>query len=232
MIKKYTMGLVALLLTIVLVACGGEDKAEPTKQDGNLNEPVEISDKEKVADDEVVAVVNGTDVTGEVYNTVYAQLKQHANQMGQDLKEKEIKTAAIESLIDRELLMQEADEQGIEISDKEAEKEFKAIKKESKENLENILEQYQMTEQDFIGQLQFELTLNEFKAETIDVDVSDDEVKEIYEEEKEKNEKMPELAEIEDQLRANIEIQKVNEALEDKIAKVRETAKIENKMDA
>lgn len=235
MLKKYTMTIAVLILAVVLTACGGKEESQEGKQpdqDSGFYDPVDISDEEKVAEDKVVAVVNGQDVTGEAYNLVYAQLKQQASQTGQQIHEDEIKTLTMESLVDRELLMQEAKEEGIEISDQEAEKEFKTIKSESQENLKNILKQYHMSEEGFINQLKFELTLNAFKEKTIDIDVSDDEVKEIYEEAKEENEEMPELAEIEDQLRMNIEEQKTNEALEEKIAKIREKAEIENNMES
>src|SRR5699024_6031955 len=101
----------------------------------------------------------------------------------------EMKDLTMESVIDREIVMQEAKEEGIDITEEEAEKEFKTMKEENSEALETLLEQYQITEDGFKEQLRFELIMDEFLSKTIDVDVSDDDVKEFYEERKRKQKK-------------------------------------------
>lgn len=233
--KKYIAGLSILLVAIFLVACGdnndneeGANEAAPEQE----TEQVEISDDEKVPDEDTVAVINDEDVTGETYNIIYAQLKSFAGQSEQDVDQKEIQELTMDSLIDRTVLLQYAEEEGIEVSDEEAEDEIDTIKSENEENYENILEQFQMSEDGFKEQLRFELTLDKFKEKKIDEDVTDEEVKEAYDELADENEDVPELDEVEDELKANLLDQKTNEALQKKIDKVKEDAEIDEKLEA
>src|SRR5699024_4647117 len=183
-------------------------------------EQVEISDDEKVPDDDVVAVINDEDVEGETYNIIYAQLKSFATQSDQDVDQKEIQELTMNSLIDHIVLLQYAED------------EIDTIKYENEDNYKNILDQFQMSEDEFKEQLRFELTLDKFKEKKIDEDVSDEEVQEAYDELAEENEDVPELDEVEDQLKTNLLDQKTNEALQKKIDKVKEDAEIDEKLDA
>lgn len=236
--KKYIVGCLLLVLAMVLVACGDKkDEEEETKDEENPLAPsVDISDEEKVDDDKVVAIVNGNEVKGGVYNLVYAQLKLQSAQLGDETDNKEMKDLTMESVIDREIVMQEAKEEGIDITEKEAEKEFKTMKEENSEALETLLEQYQITEDGFKEQLRFELIMDEFLSKTIDVDVSDDDVKEFYEEAKEEAKEgddegeIPEFDEVKDQIKESMEQEEMTLALQDKVDEIKETAEIERKI--
>lgn len=232
--KKYIVGLSILLVAIFLVACGdnNEENASNEAAPEQEAEQVEISDDEKVPDDDVVAVINDEDVEGETYNIIYAQLKSFATQSDQDVDQKEIQELTMDSLIDRIVLLQYAKDEGIEVSEEEAEDEIDTIKSENEDNYKNILDQFQMSEDGFKEQLRFELTLDKFKEKKIDEEVSDEEVQEAYDELAEENEDVPELDEVEDQLKTNLLDQKTNEALQKKIDKVKEDAEIDEKLDA
>ena len=239
MMKKFIVGSLLLILAMVLVACGDKDEEEETKGEENPLAPsVDISDEEKVDDDKVVAVVNGNEVKGGVYNLVYAQLKLQSAQLGDETDNDEMKDLTMESVIDREIVMQEAKEEGIDITEEEAEKEFKTMKEENSEALETLLEQYQITEDGFKEQLRFELIMDEFLSKTIDVDVSDDDVKEFYEEAKEEAEEaegegegeIPEFDEVKDQIKESMEQEEMTIALQDKVDEIKETAEIERKI--
>ncbi|HLR53128.1 MAG TPA: SurA N-terminal domain-containing protein [Pseudogracilibacillus sp.] len=232
--KKYISGLSILLVAIFLVACGdnNEENASNEAAPEQEAEQVEISDDEKVPDDDVVAVINDEDVEGETYNIIYAQLKSFATQSDQDVDQKEIQELTMDSLIDRIVLLQYAKDEGIEVSEEEAEDEIDTIKSENEDNYKNILDQFQMSEDGFKEQLRFELTLDKFKEKKIDEEVSDEEVQEAYDELAEENEDVPELDEVEDQLKTNLLDQKTNEALQKKIDKVKEDAEIDEKLDA
>src|SRR5699024_12261410 len=103
--KKYIVGCLLVVLAMVLVACGDKkDEEEETKGEENPLAPsVDISDEEKVDDDKVVAIVNGSEVKGGVYNLVYAQLKLQSAQLGDTKDNEEMKDVTMESVIDREL---------------------------------------------------------------------------------------------------------------------------------
>jgi hypothetical protein len=231
LIKKYKLVFAALVVALLLVACGKSEEKEPDA-DQETGVDLEIKDEEKVPEDDVVAVVNGEDVFGKTYNLVYAQLKMFSGQFGEEVDTDEIKEATMDSLIDRQILMQEASTKGIEVSKETADSEFATLKSENEENLTDLLEQFQMTEETFKEQLQFELTLTEYKDKEITVSVTDKEIEEYYEKAKEGNDEIPEFDEIKAELKDNIEQQKRDEALQQKIDEVRKKAKIENKLEA
>src|SRR5690625_2080569 len=222
--KLITISILLLIAIGGLSACGMKD----TKgEDHPAVDVPTITEAEKLADDELVVTVNGDDILGITYNLVYAQLKLHAVQTGQELDDDEIKELTIDSLIDRQILLQQAAEDGIKTTEEEAADELERLKLENEDAFETLLEQYQITEESFHQQLIFEMTMNEFMREKIDVTVTDEEVEEAYEEAKEQNPDMPELVEIRDTLKRRIEAFKTNEALQEKIDSIKENAKIE-----
>src|SRR5690625_2307329 len=107
--RKYITELLVLLIAGILVASGNGDKEE-SEESTATGTSVEISDDEKVDEDKVVAVINGEDVTGETYNLVYSQLKLHAGMLDEEVDLEEVKEATMVSLIDRQLVMQQAKE--------------------------------------------------------------------------------------------------------------------------
>src|SRR5699024_5618030 len=225
--KRFIAGLLLVVLAGILAACGSDDEQEAE----NFEAPsVEISEEEKVDDNQVVAVINGEDVTGKTYNLVYSQLKLYAGQFGEEVDTEEVKRATMDSIIDRQLVIQQAKEEGIEVTGEAAEAELETLKSENAETCETLLEQYQITEEGFKEQLQFEMTMNEYMRQTIEVSVTDEEVEEHYEKAKEGNEDIPEFDEIKDQLKKQMLQQKTDEALEAEIEKVKEKADIEEKI--
>lgn len=214
--------LFVITMLLILGACA--DKSEEAQPQ---NEVPTITDEERLDSDELVVTVNGEDVKGVVYNLVYAQLKLHALQMGQEVTEEEIVESTIESLIDRQILLQEARDKGIVYTEEDAKAQLEQIKEQSSEAYETLLEQYQITEEEFLHDIIFQMTWNEYLSEHIEVTVTDEEVEQIYEEEKAKNENMPELAEIRDTLKRNIENRRMKEALQSKVDEIKEEAEIE-----
>lgn len=225
--RKYRIGLLIILLVIILAACGNDEKAD---ENNAVSPQIEITEEEILDDDQIVAVINGDNVNGTIYNVVYSQLKLHALQTGQEVEEEEIKELTLESLIDRQLLFQQAKEEGIEITDEIASNEFDAIKSESGDALDNLLAQYQITEAGFKEQLKFELTMNEYMVSAIEVSVTDEEVEQYYEEAKENAEEIPEFEEIKANIERQLLQEKTQAALQAKIDEVRKTADIELKI--
>lgn len=219
------MIVIALIATSLLVACNDEEE-----QTNEANGAPEITEEEKLADDELVAIVNGEEINGKTYNIVYAQLKLQAAQFNDEVDLDEIKELTIESLIDRQILMQEAKELGIEYTDEEIEKKFQEMKENNEEALETLLGQYQFTEDMFKEQIKFEFIMNDYMTEEIEVSVDDDELKEHYEKAKEDNDDIPPFEEIKDDLYRRLVQQKTNEQLEEKINEAKKEADIEQKL--
>lgn len=215
-----------LAIVLLLVACNDhKEEAAETEQ-----AVPEITEEEKLPEDEIVAVVNGDEINGTTYNIVYAQLKLQAAQFNEEVDLNEIKEQTIESVIDRQLLVQEAKELGIEYTNEEVEEQFLEMKENNGEALETLLGQYQFTEEMFKEQIKFEFIMNDFMTEAIEVTVDDDELKEHYEKAKEGNDEIPPFDEIKNDLQRSLVQQKTAEELEKLIEEAKEVAKIEQKL--
>lgn len=221
--KLYVLGL-SLVLALLLAACG--DKEETQSE-----EPaVEISASERVDEDSVVAVVNGEEVKGDVYNLIYTQLKLYATQIGDDIELDEIKEAAVTSVVDRQIVLQEAEKINMSVSDEEAEEYIQKLRDESEEELETLLGQYQITEEEFKEQIKFEITMNDYMNETVEVEVTDEELEEYYEKAKEGNDSIPSFDEAKKQLKKQLLAEKTQETFQNNIDKVKEKSEIDIKL--
>lgn len=227
--KKYIFISMLVVSAMVLSACGDKDESG----DDGLTQSVEITDEEKVAEDEVVAIVNGSEITGLTYNLVYAQLKLQSQYMEEDFDLEEVKEATMNSLIDEEIVFQDAEEEGIKITKDAVQTEFNKIKKENGEDLDTLLDQYQITEEGFKESIRYELMMNEYLTKVIKVEVTDEEVQEAYDEvkaEAEEDEEIPAFEEVKNQIEANMREEKISLALEERVEEVKENAEIERKI--
>lgn len=222
--RKWIMFISIVSLVLLLAACGKENKPE---SEAPIFEVPEISEEEKLAKEDLVVTVNDEEVNGLTYNLVYTQLKLHAMQTGQEYSDEEIKDMTIDSLIDRQLLIQKAKEEGITITNEDAAAELERLREENEDGLNNLLEQYQLTEDLFRQQIQFEMTMEKYLTEQVEVTVTDEEVEEVYEEAKEEDEDLPELAEIRDTIKSQLENQRTSEALETQINNFKENSDID-----
>lgn len=224
--KKWLVNLLLLSSIILFAACSSDDKQEADVQGSSI----EITDDEIVDDKEIVALVNGAEVLGNKYNIIYPQIKMYATQMEKDVELDAIKERTVDALIDQELIYQGAEKEGIIVTDEEVEEAFAKIKEENEDALNSLLKQFHLTEQGFKDQLMFEETMEQFVALKIDVDVSDEEVEQYYDEAKEQSEQIPEYEEIKEQLKAQLLKQKTEEELEAIVLEMKEKAKIEKKI--
>src|SRR5699024_7841350 len=121
MLKKITFFTALLTFLLLLAACGsdGNNNSDNGEKTGSQNhqENVEIDEDELEGEDEIVDVVNDTDILGSTYNMVYTRTKTTAVQMREDVDIDEMKNATVDSINDRELLMQQAYKEDIKISD-------------------------------------------------------------------------------------------------------------------
>lgn len=223
-------------ITVILAACGGEssDQGKDEEKGGQANEEasrqeVEINDDEKLSEDTVVVNINGVEVTGEIYNSIYVQTKLQLNQLGQDVNDLEkVKELAIDGLINQEIIKQDAKNVGIVVSDDEITSEFETIKSENEEQFQKFLERYHLTEEAFRNQLYFAIMHEKYvESELPDVQISDEEVEEVYEELKNDNQEIAKLEEVEGQLKRELAIQKEQENLQEKLEELKEQATIE-----
>lgn len=243
--KKMIMLVLALSLTI-LAACN-DDSASEGKSENNdkeseetagaetetaqpQNEKVEITDEEKVSNDEVVTQINGEEIKGEEYNASYAQTKMLMSQYGQDVSDsKTVKDQTLNVIVEQELLKQDAKEQGIEVTDNEVQKEFETIKEENADQFAAVLEQFQLTEASYKEQLAFEITLQKYTEQEMKAgEVTNEEVEAYYEQLKEQSEEVPKLEEVKEEIKAQLSQQKQTQQLQAKVEQLKENAEIEH----
>jgi len=234
--KRFTIFLITITLAVILAACGSdetdetEEKEQPDEDVAEqANAEVEVSDEEKVNDDDVVVNINDSDVKGTDYNIFYLQTKMQMQQFGQDIEDLDsIKEQTLDRLITQELLMQEAEKEGIEISDEEVNSELDEIKEQVGENFDDQVKEIGMNEESFKVQLSNELLISKYTDEKIETEeVSDDEAKEMYENLEQQNEEIADFDDIKDELKQSIEEQKKQEELQAKVEELKESADIE-----
>lgn len=231
--KKKMLLMFTLVLTLMLAACGNDDaeKAdEPVAQDeAQQQKEVEITEDEKIDADTVVVSINGNDLTGEQYNNIYRQLKTMYHMYDQDVSDLDkLKNETIDIITEQELIRQEAVDSGIEVSEEDAQKEMnRIIEQNGEEALDELLEEYELSEEEFRTQLTNDLITIKFIEEEFAVEVTAEEVEEQYNLLKEENEEVGELEEVEAMIRQSLTEQKQSELLENRIAELKEEAEIE-----
>ncbi|MEW9675199.1 SurA N-terminal domain-containing protein [Lentibacillus sp. L22] len=245
--KKLVMLVLTLSIVGLLAACGNDsddsssekakqndDKAKTEQQEksqqAQQEEDVTVSDDEKVDKDDVVAQVNDTKIKGEQYNDVYAQTKVAMHQYGQDVSDKDqLKDQAMNVLIQQELVKQDANDKGITVSDDDVDKEFDKMKSQNEDQFQAVLDQYNLSEKGYKNQLTFEMIVDKYMDKELPkADVSNDDVKEYYDQMKEQNEDIPKLKDVKDQIKDQLEQQKQSEELQKKIDKLQKNADVKN----
>ncbi|MBO8159115.1 peptidyl-prolyl cis-trans isomerase [Thermosyntropha sp.] len=141
-------------------------------------------------DSNVIATVNGENITAEQFDGYYNMLKKgYESEMGSidEAKDKEIlkniKEKAYDDLVLQVLIKQEAEKEGIKVTDKEVEDDLKAFKDRiGEEGYKDFIAKMGVTEKELLRQLKIEKMYMELKEKvTSDVKVSDEEVRKYYE---------------------------------------------------
>lgn len=229
--KKNILLIFASLLAIFLAACNDDNDDAEVQEENNTEEAVqlEITDEEVVDVEEVVISVNGNEITGDKYNNTYRQWKTMLHMYGQDVSDVDaLKEETLSILTERELIRQDAIDSGIEVTDEEAQEEMEnLIEQNGEEAVVALQEQYGLSEEEFLEQLKDDLLTVKYIESKFEVDVTDEEVEERYEQLKEQHEDLGELEELEDVLRQNIMEEKQNELLNERLSELKEEADIE-----
>lgn len=236
--KKLTLTMM-MIITMLLAACGNDDNN--TEQEGSSQQEgaagqqeqatPEFEDDEFVDAEEPVAVVNGEEVQGSDYNRAYSLVKSIMFQSGQDVEDTEaLQQETINFLVEQELIMQEANEAGVEVADEEVQAELDSIKETDEEQFQTMLEQLHLSEEQYAEQLKFDLATAQYMDEEFDVEVTDEEVEELYNQMAEQSGDQ-EIGELNEETRAQFEemiVQnKQQEQYAEKVNELRESAEIE-----
>lgn len=227
--KKTMLMLFISIITIVLAACSGGDNNN--KKTETKKPTVEITDEEKVADDEIVAIIDGQEITGEFYNEVYLQEKAiNQDILGDNFDLEDIKTGTIEAIINDVIILHMGEAEDIVITDEEVEEEIKELKKYGEEGYDTLLEQFNYTEESIGHLLRVETTLKRYIDKHIEVEVSDEEVEKYYEEVAAGGEEIPPIENAWQELEDVIRVDKSKEEARKHIAAFRKNIEIDIKL--
>lgn len=244
--KKFLLLILAMSVMTITAACGsdsdgdsdsdsdkkGDDQAQTEEQAG---QEISISDDEKVAKGDVVAQVNDKKLKGDQYNNIYAQTKAAMNMDGNDVSDKnQIKEQAMDVLVQQELIKQDAEDKGVDVSDDDVDEEFEKMKSEDEEQFQAALDQLKLSEEGYRDQLAFQMTLDKYMdQEFSETDVSDEDAKEYYDQLKEQNGdeqggNIPEFDDIKENIKAQMEQEQQGKQLQDKVDQLKKKADVKN----
>ncbi|MFW5749224.1 MAG: SurA N-terminal domain-containing protein [Halanaerobium sp.] len=241
-----------LLITVLMVPT----TIMAQEMEVDTDQPADPSLEENVDSNSTVAEVNGEEITQEELNKqanvnqLLQRLGQVDQQLVQILAESEAGSDVLEkyqkeqldSIIDNVLLEQQAEEEGISLSDEEKEEKYQEQKK-------AIMEQNKMDEEQFASALEqqgFEseeeykeeflnnsqLKVNKLIEEEVasDIEITEDELKEAYEENKDafaQGEGDVSFEKLKPQLEQMLKQQKQNEKVDEYLSNLKEDADIE-----
>ncbi|WP_434400296.1 SurA N-terminal domain-containing protein [Planococcus sp. 11815] len=252
MIKKWFIGLSLGTSLIVLSACGGADESAenenaqpeteeqaPSAEESAGQPEMPEPDLEGVPD--VVAEVNGEEVSKEEFETAYTgqfqQAAMQAQMTGQEIDQAQLKNQLAESMVGQKLLVQEAENQELTASDEEVDQTLEQLAQqnglESKDEFLTALNEQGMAEDEVMSQIETQVKVDQLIAESAgDTTPSKEEVEAAYEQLKTQQEQMgseeelPAFEELKPDLEEQVKMQKENEATQTLVAELREKAEV------
>ncbi|WP_194287469.1 SurA N-terminal domain-containing protein [Gracilibacillus oryzae] len=230
--KKILLFLTSIGIAFVLVACNGEenqDTSEENEQTEQNSDAGQAAQFDEVDPDTPVAEVNGEEIIGKEYNRLYPQVVNFLSQYGQDTSDTEaVKEQVLNELVTQRLIIQEAEEQGIQVTDEEVTSEIESLKEQYGEDYATALEASGFTEESFQQQLAKDMIRTKYIETQLDTEVTDEEVQAYYDDLVANSEQeIGELSEVEEQIKQALSQQKQQEQLQPKIEELRNAANIE-----
>ncbi|MBH0229491.1 SurA N-terminal domain-containing protein [Halobacillus yeomjeoni] len=232
--KKFLMTLsISTVAAFGLTACSsGDENAESDKKEEKTEQTEEQASESKA--EGPVAVVNGEEIPREDFNTRMERMKEQYSQMGMDMegKEDQLKKSIVDQMIGSELLIQSAEDAGIEVTDEELQKKYEEFTKrfENDEQLQKALKDNGTTEEEVKQQLKMQIKVDEYIADNTEIEVSEKELKQQYEAMKKQKEDVKSFEEMKPLLKQQLQSQKEQQAVGKLVKELREEADVEVKI--
>jgi peptidyl-prolyl cis-trans isomerase SurA len=201
---RTVLGLTTAAALLALTACGGGDSSsDPESADSSTSQGQASADLEGIP--EVVAEVNGEEVTRDEFAPIYqAQLEQatmQAQQMGGKAPDEaaleKLQEQVADNLVDTELLAQEFDARGLEVSDDDVDAELASLAEQnqlgSADELLAALEKQGTSEEQVRDQVETQVMVEKLvNDEAGPVKPSDKQLRAIYQRAKEQQQQLAE----------------------------------------
>lgn len=238
---RTVLGLVSAAAMLTLSACGGGDgdsgSADKDASSSASASPSESADAAQGAEPDlegipdVVAEVNGEEVTRDefvpIYESTFQQAAAQAQMSGEAPDEDALKKQTVDDLVSTELLAQEADSRGIEVSDDDVDTELSALAEQNGmktgEELLAAVEKQGVSEEQARSQVETQLMVEQLVAdEDGPIEPTEKELRALYAQAKQQQaqsgqagQKIPPFAEVRAQL--------VEQATSEQVGKVAQT---------
>jgi len=247
---RTVLGLVAAGAMLTLSACGGgdSDSASADKEASASDSPSASAGASQGAEPDlegipdVVAEVNGEEVTKDefvpVYESQFQQAAMQSQMSGQAPDDEALKKQTVDNLVDTELLTQEAESRGIEVSDEDVDAELTDLAKQnqmgSAEELLEAVAKNGLTEEQARSQVETQVLVEQLVAdEDGDAEPTDKELRALYAEAKQqqaqsgqKGQKIPPFAEVRSQLVEQAKAEQVGKVAQALVEDLRKDADI------
>lgn len=186
-----------------------------------------------------IATVDGTSITHEELENNVEEMKMMYQMQGQEITpdiENQLRQSVLNELISEILILNEAKQQGFEVSDEDIEEQYQAIvsQYEDEDQLTEILQQEGMTKQDLEEDISRQLTVQKFLDEHTEkaleeegIEVSEEDKKTLYEQLEEQGQDLPDFEEIKPSLRENLIQEERQAIITQMVNELREDATIE-----
>ncbi|WP_022872148.1 SurA N-terminal domain-containing protein [Nesterenkonia alba] len=246
--KKIITSLALAGLLVGLTACDDTTEDE-TPEEGTDVEDIEGMGEQEMPEPDlddvpdVVAEVNGEEISGEdftaIYESQFMEMTMQAQMTGQQIDEEQLQEQTVDTLVNNELLIQDAQASGYEVTDEEIDEELDTAAEtngmESGEDLIEALEEQGNTEEEILEDVENQVLVNEVLDSLETPEPTEEEIEEAYEEflaqqapiEGEDGEtEEPSLDEVRDELEDQVAAQHQNEAAMDYLEELRDDADV------
>lgn len=184
----------------------------------------------------VVATVNGEEIVNQDLDTSIRQFRQVADAQGVDTAapeaQAEIRSQALEVLVNTKLLLQQASEEGFSVSDEEVDERLESIESEigGADVLAERLNELGIDTDRLRSDVRDELLIQQLLDslfESSEIVVTDDEIAGVYENAGGEEAGLPPLEEVRDQIIDQVQASKEQQVIDEYLGSVRATADIE-----
>ncbi|WGH84913.1 SurA N-terminal domain-containing protein [Auritidibacter ignavus] len=199
---KKILSSIALIAMLSLSACNADEENPDGAPEASASAGDQGALPEPNLDDvpDVVATINDTEITKEEfatnYESQYQQMAYQAQMSGSDVDEDQLKQESLEIMIGNELLLQEAEDQDIEVTEDDVDEFLDDFAKqqglESQDELIAQFEEQGMDEEQLREDSKKQVAMDQL-IETLDVDEpSEEELKDLYDEQMEQQKQLME----------------------------------------
>ncbi|WP_456276801.1 SurA N-terminal domain-containing protein [Bacillus sp. AK128] len=224
--QRFLVMMLALTCLMILGACNNDSES---------NETTENTEEGKV-----LATVNGEEILQSEYDLLFEDTKASYAQQGVDIEtlddtmKEQLKTQILDQLINTELLLQQAKNEGVEAEEATVNEQFDEMKAqfEDEEKFTQALEENNLTEASLKARIKDELQITSYLETSMgEITVSDEEVNAVYDQYKQAMESQEQEVQELDVIKAQLEQQAILEKRQEKISEIIEQLRNDNEIE-